>query len=43
MFNGEYITGVEKGYFESLENSRSDDSKQEREKEYAGIDLHNSN
>jgi len=43
VFNGEYITGVEDGYFESLENSRNDDSKQEREKEYAGIDLHNSN
>jgi len=43
VFNGEYITGVEDGYFESLENLRNDQSKQEREKEYAGIDLHNSN
>ena len=43
VFNGDYITGVEEGYFESLENSRNDDSKEEREKEYAGIDLHNSN
>ena len=43
VFNGEYVTGVDKGYFESLESTRSDDSKQEREKEYAGIDLHNSN
>lgn len=42
VFNGEYITGVEEGYFESLENSRNDESKQEIEKEYAGIDLHNS-
>ena len=43
VFNGDYITGVEQGYFESLENTRNDKSKQEREKEYAGIDLHNSN
>ncbi len=43
VFDGKYITGVEEGYFESLENSRNDKSKQEREKEYAGIDLHNSN
>lgn len=43
VFNGEYITGVEEGYFESLEVLRSDTSQQEREKEYAGIDLHNSN
>ncbi len=43
VFNGEYITGVEEGYFENLESLRNDASKQEREKEYAGIDLHNSN
>jgi len=45
VFNGEYITGVEEGYFESLESLRSDKSKRkrEKEKEYAGIDLHNSN
>ena len=43
VFDGTYITGVEEGYFESLENSRNDKTKQEREKEYAGIDLHNSN
>jgi len=42
VFSGEYITGVEDGYFESLEASRSDASKQERDKEYVGIDLHNS-
>jgi len=36
---------VEEGYFESLESLRSDKSKRkrEKEKEYAGIDLHNSN
>ena len=43
VFNGDYITGVEEGYFENLESTRNDKSKQEREKEYAGIDLHNSN
>ncbi len=44
VFDGNYITGVEEGYFESLENLRSDKSKRkrEKEKEYAGIDLHNS-
>ena len=42
MFDGDYITGVEEGYFENLESLRSDKSKQEREKEYASIDLHNS-
>ena len=43
VFNGDYITGVEEGYFENLENSRNDQTMQEREKEYVGIDLHNSN
>jgi amidophosphoribosyltransferase len=43
VFNGEYITGVEEGYFESLEILRNDKSKRQVEKEYAGIDLHNSN
>ena len=42
VFNGDYITGVDDGYFENLEVVRSDKSKQEREKEYVGIDLHNS-
>ena len=43
VFNGDYVTGVEDGYFESLEVVRSDQSKQESEKEYVGIiDLHNS-
>ncbi len=42
VFNGDYITGVEDGYFENLEVVRSDKSKQEHEKEYIGIDLHNS-
>lgn len=42
VFNGDYITGVEEGYFENLEVVRNDKSKQEREKEYVGIDLHNS-
>ncbi len=48
VFNGEYITGVEDGYFENLEILRNDKAKRKREKqkeqkEYAGIDLHNSN
>ncbi len=42
VFNGDYVTDAEDGYFESLEVARSDKSKQEREKEYVGIDLHNS-
>ena len=42
MFDGDYITGVEDGYFEDLESVRNDKSRQEREKEYASIDLHNS-
>ncbi|MGI9227889.1 MAG: amidophosphoribosyltransferase [Gammaproteobacteria bacterium] len=42
VFNGEYITGVDDDYFENLEVARCDQSKQEREKEYVGIDLHNS-
>lgn len=42
VFNGDYITGVEDGYFENLEVVRNDKSKEEREKEYVGIDLHNS-
>ncbi len=42
VFNGDYITGVEDGYFENLEVVRNDKSKEEHEKEYAGIDLHNS-
>jgi amidophosphoribosyltransferase len=43
VFDGKYITGVEEGYFENLEILRNDKSKQHVEKEYAGIDLHNSN
>ncbi len=43
VFDGKYITGVEEGYFKNLENLRNDKSKQKIEKEYAGIDLHNSN
>ncbi len=42
VFDGNYITGVEEGYFENLETLRNDKSKQEREKEYVGIDLQNS-
>ena len=42
MFDGDYITGVEDGYFESLETLRNDRSRQEREKEYTSIDLHDS-
>ena len=42
VFDGKYITGVEEGYFENLENVRNDKSKQEIEKEYVGIDLQNS-
>ena len=42
VFNGDYITGVDDDYFEKLEVVRSDKSKGEREKEYVGIDLHNS-
>ncbi len=42
VFDGNYITGVDDGYFENLEIMRSDQSKQESEKEYVGIDLHNS-
>ncbi|MDE0250273.1 MAG: amidophosphoribosyltransferase, partial [Gammaproteobacteria bacterium] len=42
MFDGDYITGVEEGYFESLETLRNDRSRQEREKEYTSIDLHDS-
>ncbi len=42
MFDGDYITGVEEGYFENLEIVRNDKTQQEREKEYASIDLHNS-
>ena len=42
MFDGNYITGVEEGYFENLEIVRNDKTQQEREKEYASIDLHNS-
>ena len=44
VFNGDYITGVEEGYFKNLEFAHNDKSKQDREgeREYAGIDLHNS-
>ena len=42
MFDGNYITGVEDGYFENLEIVRNDKTQQEREREYASIDLHNS-
>ena len=42
VFDGNYITGVEEGYFEKLENMRNDKSKQERDGEYVGIDLHDS-
>lgn len=42
VFDGNYVTGVQDGYFENLENVRNDNSKQEIEKEYVGIDLHNS-
>ena len=42
VFNGNYITGVDDKYFSNLEEIRNDRSKQKREKEYVGIDLHNS-
>lgn len=42
VFTGDYITGVDDDYFSNLEEIRNDRSKQEREKEYVGIDLHNS-
>ncbi len=42
IFNGDYITGVEDGYFENLEAVRNEGARQEREKEYADIGLHNS-
>ena len=42
IFSGDYITGVEDGYFENLEAVRNEGARQEREKEYADIGLHNS-
>lgn len=41
IFSGDYVTGVEDGYFENLEAVRNEESRQRREKEYAGIGLHN--
>ncbi len=42
VFDGDYITGVEEGYFEDLAVARGDDTKPQREIDYTGIDLHNS-
>lgn len=42
IFSGDYITGIEDGYFKTLEIARSEKTAPRPEKEYAGIDLHNS-
>lgn len=42
VFTGEYVTGATQEYLESLEIKRGEKAKKKRQKQTAGIDLHNS-
>ncbi|MDD3517619.1 MAG: amidophosphoribosyltransferase [Chromatiales bacterium] len=41
VFDGDYVTGIGPDYFTALEVRRNDNAKQQREKDYAVLDLHN--
>ena len=41
VFTGDYITGVDEAYFESLEKMRNDASKTQIGEDYASVDVIN--